>query len=732
VRANLRRIRVGRHQLALAVLWLGAGAGLAVVTTRVRDWFAMTNELLNERRAINVAQTFSPWPTVHREVVGSFDQLYPLLIAPVFLHGGVLADLRDAHALNAFVMTSACVPAYLLARRLGLPFGLALAAAALAICTPWIFFASFLLNEVIAFPVFLWTVFAIERTLVAPSRCRDAVVLALLGLAFFARTQLVVVAVALPVALVAYEVGRDQAAGLIAVRPGLRAAVSRHRVLAVAYGALGAVAVGLLLFGRLGHAFGVYGGTITGNILPHGIPRSFVWHVATLSLGVGILPLIVGLAWMLTTLARPHDADRHAFACISTVLVVFILLQVTTFDLRYVDQLVLDRYLIYLAPLALIGFLCALDEGTRLRLSLGVMGACVIAGFAAGAIPPTPIANVNSDAPMGTFFPPIVSWAGSVPKARLLLVGATLLLTAAFVAGGVLLPRRRFAVVFTVLPLVFTSYLTFALFDHFFTRDGWASRPLTIGSGSGYDWIDQRLGAGADVAIVPYPVSSAYLVSQRVWRDYEFWNKSVDRDIQLSSPGIFRYTNETFPKLYPRFDPSSGRANMALGPYVVQSDQETRARISGTVAVQMPDVMLIRTNQPPRADWISLGLYDDGWTRPGKIARIRVFALPGATVAELRTLTVGIRGPEDNRTRPVTINSNHTRWHGSVSAETTLATLTICVPPHGYAEARLRAPEREVVPGDLRDWNTSDETRLGGVFVNEISLADEVGPHCRP
>ena len=107
---------VGRI-LPLTLLWLVAGTGLAAITTRVRDWYAMPNELLNEHRAISVAQTLSPLPVLHRQFVASFDQLYPLLIAPMFRGGDVLVDLRDAHALNAYLMTSACIPAYLLARR---------------------------------------------------------------------------------------------------------------------------------------------------------------------------------------------------------------------------------------------------------------------------------------------------------------------------------------------------------------------------------------------------------------------------------------------------------------------------------------------------------------------------------------------------------------------------------------------------------------------------------------
>ena len=108
---------VGRV-LPLTLLWLVAGTGLAAITTRVRDWYAMPNELLNEHRAISVAQTLSPLPVLHRQFVASLRPALPAADrADRFAAATSSCDLRNAHALNAYLMTSACIPAYLLARR---------------------------------------------------------------------------------------------------------------------------------------------------------------------------------------------------------------------------------------------------------------------------------------------------------------------------------------------------------------------------------------------------------------------------------------------------------------------------------------------------------------------------------------------------------------------------------------------------------------------------------------
>ena len=44
-----------RVELGAAALWLALAAGLALITSRVVDWYVMTDELLYERLAISVA-----------------------------------------------------------------------------------------------------------------------------------------------------------------------------------------------------------------------------------------------------------------------------------------------------------------------------------------------------------------------------------------------------------------------------------------------------------------------------------------------------------------------------------------------------------------------------------------------------------------------------------------------------------------------------------------------------
>src|SRR5204862_194095 len=121
------------------------------------------------------------------------------------------------------------------------------------------------------------------------------------------------------------------------------------------------LAVGALAPVTTGHAasaLGTYGSTVSGNLLPTDSGRSFAEHAAAVALGLGILPFVVGVAWLLANAVR-----RNGFAVLASVTVLALLLEVTVFDLRFGGGIVRDRYLFYLAPLVFAGFACALVRG---------------------------------------------------------------------------------------------------------------------------------------------------------------------------------------------------------------------------------------------------------------------------------------------------------------------------------------------------------------------------------
>jgi hypothetical protein len=708
--------RVARLDVPFVVcLWLGLGLALSAVTTRVVDWFVMTDELLYERLGISVARLHSPLPRVHGQLIPSLNQLYPVLIAPVFAHAYVPNALPDAHQLNAFVMSSAAIPAFLLTRRVTGRRAASYLVAALSVCLPWIVFSAFLLTEVAAYPAFLWALLAFQRAVVEPSRRNDVVALLGLGLALAARTQFVVLGIVLPLTILVYE---------------RRRALERHRVLAWAYIVLAAGVVALLVVGRLASTLGTYGGTISGNLLPSDSGRSLLEHVAVLALGLGILPFVVGAAWLLANVARQDAGEARAFAVLGVVAVAALLLEVTLFDLRFGNGLVRDRYLFYAAPVVLIGFAAALCDRRLPRWSLLPTAAVVVIGFAVAKLPA--FEKLSIDTPVSTLDNYLLRTAHSLTGARLTLVVSTVLLCVVFVQAAALLPRNVLAIGLGLLTLGALTAETSYAFVRLFRVDGTSGRPLTLAQGTVFDWIDRwALSPDADVTMIPYPmVPGDYWASVAYWWDLEFWNKSVDRAAYY--PKQYEWTPSTFPKLYLRFDPQTGLADRSPTEFVAQSAKETRFRVSGTIRYADRDALVIDAGRQWRADWLSFGLDDDGWTRPGRVARIRVFAGPHQDHPLIRTLALWVRAPVGVSARPFTVSSDAATWRGQATdAGTAAGSVQLCVPAHGYADVLVRASGASPIYGDMRDQYSYATPRRAGVFLSEIALADELGPACR-
>jgi len=231
--------------------------------------------------------------------------------------------------------------------------------------------------------------------------------------------------------------------------------------------------------------------------------------------------------------------------------------------------------------------------------------------------------------------------------------------------------------------------------------------------------------------MVPYAqLPGDYWASVAYWWDVEFWNKSVDHAAYY--PGQYVATPSTFPAAVLHFDPKTGAANASPSRFVVQSAGETRFRLDGDVWTFTRGALLIQAGDKWRADWLSFGLYDDGWTKPGVVARIRIFPAPGQTEGLERTLVLEAEAPADTQTRSVAIRSNIDTWSGRVRGDgaTVVASIHLCQPPHGPTDVDLRVSGSSRVFGDMRSVDTfGGEYRLGGVFLSLINLQG-IGAAC--
>jgi hypothetical protein len=718
---------VRRVDLPLIALWFALAAGLAALTSQVVDWYVMTDELLYERLAISIATLGSPFPHIHGELIGNVNQLYPLLLAPLFHDTLVPSALLDAHVLNAIVMSSACLPTFLLARAVTESRRLPYLLAALSVCIPWIPLSSMLMTEVVAYPAFVWAVLAVYRAAISPRPQNDIVMVVALGVATLARTQFLILFLVVPIAFYLHELAFTEARSRLSrARVAGRKLVESHRPLTAAYAVLSAAVVVLLAVGRLSSALGTYSVTAEGDVLPSGMGRSLLEHLAPLGLGLGILPFVLGVSWLFATVVRPRARTQHAFAVIAIVTFAALLIEVTSYDLRFGQGRLHDRYLFYVVPLVLIAFATALRAEPRLRWSLYISATLMALAFS--FVPVVRFEKFNVDSPVAVLNDALLDAGGSVNGARVFLGLATIVAVLLFVLGAAFLPRAQLAIVVLVVAVVAVSSETALAFNRLLTVDGTSGRPITLEQGGVFDWIDRKVGPEAKVTMVPYPILYGnYWENVAYWWNVEFWNASVQRAVTYEQ--AFTGTPETFPATNLTFNRATGRANVSPSAYAVQGIAETRFRLAGAELGEDRGVALIAVDRPWRAAWLAFDLYRDGWTVPKVVGKIRVFAAPGQTQPTMRFLTISVRGPNDVPPRPFRIDSNASNWAAEAGEQPTSNQISVCVPARGFADVQVHAPRYSPIYGDPRsEASFVSYARSGGVLVTGIALADETRP----
>jgi hypothetical protein len=679
-----------KRLVAPLAIWLMFGSVLAWITSHAADWFVMTDELLYERLALSVDRLLSPVPRVHGAVVANLNQLYPLMLAPVFATGTIAEGLHRAHVLNAFLMSSAAVPTYLLALRVTRNVWAATLAAALTVAVPWMVLASFLLTGAVAYPAFVWALLAFHVTITAPSRRNDALAALALIVAVSARTQFIVLAFVL--ALMVAKRWRE------------------HRVLVYVYAAGAAVGLAWVVAGH--SPLGTYSSTTSGNPLPAAVVPAFFSHLAAVAVGLGLVPFIVGGAWMLR---------REAFALLALLTTVVLTLEVASFDVRFGGGLVRDRYIFYLAPVFAIAFAAALSSWERPSWRLAVPVGVLALGFMEAPLPV--FDKLYVDTPVSIIDGYLRREVGGLTGARIFLIAASIVAAALVVEAGILLGRRAIVPVAALALLMTTAETGYAV-ERLFRVNGTAGRPLTVDPSSELAWVDSIVGRAGHVTMVPYPiVPGDYWSSAAYWWDVEFWNVAADRTVGI--PGAFEWTPSTFPKLALAFD-RLGRANVSLPGDVLQAVADARFHIAGTVMFNNRNAFLVRPEQPWRADWTTTGLYDDGWTKPGVVARIRVYSYPGQDRRVRRTVSVSAYAPSGVASRTLRVGGST----GVAGENEVTVDATVCVPPNGSGELAVRAGGASGIYGNPRTDLTVAEPREGGVQLSRIYLSGELGAGC--
>jgi hypothetical protein len=665
--------RLRAVDLPLAGLTAAAAALLAALAGRVGDWAVMTDELLYERLALSIADSGSPLPVLHGERVDAYAQLYPILLAPVFALFEHPEAVAVAHAWNGVLFASAAVPAYLLAREVGLPRWMRYASAVFAVVVPWAVIAGFLMTESAAYPAFLWAIVAIQRAVAAPSDRRGLLAVAAIGVAALARPQLGVLGVVLVAAALFHDLrfGRG------------RASLRCHRV---PLAAAGLVALAAVVF--RGSLLGTYAPTVEeGNLVSFDALRSAAVHLDVVAVALGIVPLLLGLGWALEAAVRGPDGPRHAFASVTAGTAVVLTLVVGSFVTRFgIGVEVKDRYLFYLAPLLFVASATALDD-PRPRL-IGLLATCAFFVLTVGWWAFAPVFGVNLDSPASAVYEALTRRALDlgIETSTLVALAAALVAVVLFVALR-RAPRGPLAAVVLGATIALAFGQTAYTFDRLYASSGPSARPLAAVPNDELAWIDRSVADG-DVAMLAYSVGQDWWPSAVAWWDVEFWNTRVKRAYLLD--GRFTYTPESFPREQLRVDPTTGAIEGGDPPeYVARTTLDARFAPAGDRAGSYADYEVVRVERPFRAAWLAIGLEPDGWTRPGRPASIRVYP-PGGRVyppGGRTRLSLTLSAPDVEIPRGYQVGAGVS---GALSStESAEVSISVCVPQTGFTDVPI-------------------------------------------
>jgi hypothetical protein len=592
--------------------------------------------------------------TVRGETVLFPAPLAVLLQVPAWLIHSTPLAYAVVKAMNVAVMTSAVFPAYAIARRLVRPWYAVLAGAA-AVAGPAMLYAPYLMSEALAYPVFLLAFATMLRAIERPSRTMEGAVVAVSLAAVLTRLQFVVVPLAY---LVAAPLAGRCCGGT------LRASLRRH---AASLGVLGGLIAVPALTG------GAVLGTYAGATLLHYDPRTVLgwaaFAAALLPFATGWLVVPGALLGLAVLAVRPQTRAEAGFAVLAAASVVLVLLEVGMIAAGEAGRAI-ERYEIYLVPLAAIAFFAYVERGAPW---LRVYVALALGGAATAWLMPFPEragTAFSFDSPTFSAYAQLATWFGHANA-------ATFFAAVPFLGGIALalLPLgRRLAPatvgLATIALLVLTGMPAYAG-DHALTRG-----TLQLRAGDPPDWLDRSGLGSADY--LQLPGGSAHYG----WL-LETWNRDFRHAIQLGLPGYDGYASYSG-----RVDPS-GRflvdgSSPAAGILVV-NDFGTALEIEGSRVVAHPRAGLTAYRIPssPRVRSLATGVFFDRWAASS--VRYRVWPRSHLRRGQYRVV---LELPSGRSPRRVTL-----ALEGAAGRSLDLrpgARRVVLIPTRGYPVAPLR------------------------------------------
>ena len=580
-RAILARTGLGAAPVLAALVAASFGLRTALAWLRSTPTF-FADEYIYAELARSLAETGRP--LIRGASAGFPALLQPMLTAPAWLLDDVESSFRVVQTVGALLMSLAAIPAFLLARRVGIGARAALAVAALAVLVPDLVYAAWVVAEPVAYPLVLAAVLAGTAALVRPGSRTQLAFLALAALAALARAQFVV----LPLCFLAAVL----AMGLRERR--LRAAL-REQALVV-----GLVGLPVLVFLAVGpgRALGFYEGVLDLELASPELAKWIAIDAMFLGYASGIVLAPGALLGLWLALRSPRSRAELAFGALAVPLILALLVEAAAYG--YESGRAQERYFFYAVPLVGIAFALYASRGWPHRLAHGVIAAGLVGVAARVPLSGFSAADGKTSAPTLFAQARLEQALGDVALASLAAAGAVTLLLAVLVAAT--WRGRATTAVALCLALAVCATTSVGAVSYNLAN---AERTKRDVLGPEPSFVDR---SGVHGAAMLQTRTSARAVAS----EYLFWNRSVDAVYLL--PGAEPPDSFAVTRLTVAADGTLlARGKPVTRPLLADGFSDTlRFRGSREVA-RSPVYRLLRSDGPQRLALYAPGRYADGW-----------------------------------------------------------------------------------------------------------------------
>jgi hypothetical protein len=665
--------------LALAAFVLVLAGIRLWLASRIETPWIMSDELLYSELARSFAD--DSHFLVREGFYPVYNVGYPLLVGPAWLAGSMATTYTIVKAINVVLMTTALVPLYLWARRLVSP-GYAAIATALTALMPSFLYTGMIMTENAFFPAFIATTFAFALMLERPTLVRQGVTVAAIAVAYFARSQGLVLAVVLPAAVL-LKLALDARVLPAAGRwRGVFTEAVRYVPLAAVYvvGGLGYVLYKTVRGVPLSSGLGAYSGITAVDYSLSDVARWTLEHFAELGLSVGLFPfsaliVLLGLAF----LRGAESPAERAFLAVAGAAVLVVVVQVAAYA-SWFSLRIEERYMFFLAPLLFVALVLWLQRGLP-RPALLTAAAAIGPAALLFALPLRERLNISILSDTFTFIPLLRAsdlLSGGVPTVR------TLMLVGGFAAAAVfaLLPGRFARLVLPAAIAVFFVLVTYSVFGSI--RDHSAATRDLIQS-SRQDWVDAALPPGSAAGFLFGASADPFVEAHLMWQ-VEFWNRDVMKVYNLApEPSSFAKTPAGIDRLTGKIT-TPEQAAFPYG-YAVTSDSLS---LAGKLIARDSPFALYELRGPASLVSAVEGLYPDGWMS-ADAALTRYVGSPGRL--RLRLARDAWHGPDEPGEVTIKLGKPTTDASGAIRVGRALETRTWVIHSGGHRTFRLPTPK---------------------------------------